>query len=147
MNESNTIDFFSNIITRPAISADYNRIRSDWRRSFEYSALARALSYPSPSLYRNFQSDVIDRLLLTCSVHVIAHAEDTDAIIAWAATSPPHTLHYVFVKEPYRGHGLARQLASHLERPVVFTHLVFSTQLPRLPKHWTYDPRPAILRG
>lgn len=61
-------------------------------------------------------------------VDVAVDPEDSTLILGWIWYAHPHFLHYIYIREPFRGEGLALQLLSPL-----------ATQSKIFCSHWTRD--------
>lgn len=146
-------DPFDTLIIRPGAPGDIARVRKDWLLSYATSAFARMCSpgdrFPkrASELYFAWQKQVMDRLLGgDADLWVATWTEDTTTIVGWTVTSPC-LLHYVYVGEDYRHHGVAKRLlAPLLEEPrVTYTHRsTIAKHLP-IPPGWTFDKRPAVV--
>lgn len=131
------------LVIRAANAGEWNRIRSDWKRSHLASAWAGAVGREA---YWPWQSEVVDRLLVDADVRVAVWSEDNYTIAGWSCSELPRTLHYVYVLDEYRRAGIAKRLLAHLETPLLYTHrTTVVAELP-IPTTWTFDPRSAFAR-
>lgn len=91
---------------------DTNFIYHSWLRSYRN----RADVIPYHWYYKIYQG-VLDRILKrpAARVAVACHPEYSDQIfgfIAYEHTGPIPTVHYIYVKDPYRSNGIAQALLS-----------------------------------
>lgn len=132
------------LVSRGARPSDWDRIRSDWKRSYRDSMFGRLLTTcGSSALYENLMSQVVERALVHCDITCLVWQENDDAIAAWAATEGTSIVHYVYTKKDYRRLGLARRLVGHVV-DATYTHSSVRLRDIRLPGGWTFDPRPAL---
>jgi|TARA_R110000868_G_scaffold43972_8_gene147503 GNAT superfamily N-acetyltransferase len=97
------------MITRPVDNDDLSFIFSSWMRSFKQSYTVR----PVPSkIYHDNQKQIIEYIIARSEIIIACNAEDPAHIFGWACyeIEPIHTLHYVYVKQPYRSMGIASAL-------------------------------------
>jgi GNAT superfamily N-acetyltransferase len=114
---------------RPFAETDRAHVDTTWRRSYSdpWSDFAGIPHVPGSGLYKRIQGRAIE-LAMASGQTLIACAPDLDdQILGWVCARPPHVLHYVFVKEDFRGRGLGRALfeaalGAGLER-VYVTHV------------------------
>lgn len=123
---------------RQAKSSDLNFIKKTWFETFESSAFGRSLS---PGIYGKHYAALIDQLVTDSGILVLADDETEDVILAWCAYEG-RTLHYVFVREDFRGLGYARDLLSQVPTLRAYSHRTIDWQRisPRLAKSWDYNP-------
>lgn len=96
------------VIVRPMHDGDRNFVRSSWLRSY------RELTKWAPKdAYFRLHHDVVEGLLARARC-VVAAAKDDDAhVLGWACGEPSDShplLHFAYVKQAYRNHGLATKL-------------------------------------
>lgn len=96
--------------TRPMRDGDKNFVRSSWLRS--YRALCEWV--PQAEFFA-LHHDVIEGLLARHETRtVVAHAhDDEDHLLGWASGEPSTTrplIHWCYVKNTYRGNGIASRL-------------------------------------
>lgn len=102
---------------RDAVASDVSFVYDSWLRSYR-----KAQSEVRDEDYFSSQRRRIDRVLRGPGFLRVVHPEGAPSVIAaWACLdAAPAVLHYVYVKEEYRGHGFARAL---LTGRAVATHL------------------------
>ncbi len=115
--------------------------------NFIYATMLRGL-YHGCELYGQIEKEaffkhyqeVVARLLLkpSISLKVVCLADEAEVVLGYAI-SEPGTLHFVYVKSPFRGQGIAKQLLGASVFSSV-THLTKSGNAIRLKKGWTYNP-------
>jgi GNAT superfamily N-acetyltransferase len=88
----------------------------------------------------------ITSILARGNLTVACSPEDPDQILGWVAWEDGGTVHYVYVKDPWRQDGLGRELVEHVigAAPWRYTHRTQAGErlLDRLPPG-TWDPYPA----
>lgn len=80
----------------------------------------------------------VGNLLANSTVLVACLAEDPDVILGYAIVDEP-ALHYIFVKEAWRGKGIATMLVQNLTLDVV-THLTTVGNTVRIKKLLEFNP-------
>lgn len=107
-----------NIILRPATITDMPYIRQTWLHSYQDSKIGHELGDRFESHWR----PLIDRLTSTAQIVVAcrpASASEPDAehlIVGWLCFDPVNALlHYLYVRGPLQGYGVARVLLAGLE--------------------------------
>ena len=109
---------------RPAAPSDRQFVVSTWSRSFKLMHSAGLISDEDwPTVMRPQFEKILDRdgvrTMIACG------ARDPDFFYGWIAADPlERVLVYVYVKEPYRRTGIARQLFAAIgidpSRPFVY---------------------------
>lgn len=120
---------------RPARESDMAFVAMSWRASFE----------PRHAFDREEFREEMDRVIrrLCSRGHVrIAHApDDDDHLIGFAAYSADgRELHYIYVKQDFRGKGIARALLK--DASIATYSFLAPTARPR--KGWLHTPRYSI---
>lgn len=93
---------------RYGVPADIPFIASSWSKSYQSSAAVRNVR---TSLYFDRQKQTILHLLQRSQCLVICLREDEDAILGYVVFEKD-VLHFVYVKEAWRKHGIATRLVS-----------------------------------
>ena len=110
------------------------RIRSSTKNdvSFVYATWLKSYKYDSPltkftksELFYNQHQKILDRLLLKAKVNVACDQNDEDLIFGYIVFEP-HVIHYIYVKEPFRGYGIATKLLEAIEGSYQASHLTYS---------------------
>lgn len=95
------------IVFRDGIEHDYPLIFASWLKGLYYG---NQLYGDIPSeLYYAVYHQVVEQLLKTAKVKIAALKEDPDVILGYSVYDG-NTLHWVFVKNAWRGIGLGRDL-------------------------------------
>ena len=94
-------------------------VMSSWLKS--YKARGCALhGLDDATYYRSYHPELM-RLIARCNVALATLEDDADAYMGWACGTDG-VLHYVYVKWPYRQHGIARTLmAAAAGEPKIYT--------------------------
>lgn len=99
---------------RDAEEKDFPFIFNSWLRS--YKTYQDVKSVPDEMYYKG-QHKVIEDTLLVSNISIAYHVDDPDHILGYIVYEyeEPTTsiIHWVFVKKPFREHGIARKLWSH----------------------------------
>ena len=104
---------------RPAVGSDINFIYSTWLGSYRYdSDLGK--SCRSTVFFAHYPA-VIDYILERSKVLVVCYAQEPDVIFGYIVHGPM-VAHYIYVKQAFRGLGLARMLYVAAGEPKVYTH-------------------------
>lgn len=102
-------------IIRPAIPADEAFVFDSWLNSYRNSPFSKNIR---TTLYFEEHRKLIQRICAKATVICAVNPEDGNHIYGWACAEPEHPLpviHYVFVKDLYRGFGVARLLIRELK--------------------------------
>lgn len=83
-------------------------------------------------------SPLVDELLRNKNIIVACLEEDPDVILGYAIVSQP-VLHYVYVKEVWRGQGIVRKMLQDLKITKV-SHLTKIGNKIRIAKKLQFDP-------
>ena len=122
---------------------DMGLIYQSWLRSYRFSDFARAIRV---SIYFSEHRHVVDSLVNTAKIVCAVNPEDPTHIYGWACMDLSGQLpivHYVFIKPPYRGFGIAKLLLKGIQgRPFLFTHMTHIINRARVPG--TYVPHLAF---
>jgi GNAT superfamily N-acetyltransferase len=98
------------VVIRDAASGDMNFLKNSVGNSLRSSLEGTAM--PNEVYWPFYYPILCRRVVDEGRVRVMVLQDDTDSIIGWISTDPHHAdaLHYVYVKEPFRGFGFARML-------------------------------------
>lgn len=98
----------NNITIREAIPKDIEFIYATWLNSYHYDSWAKSIA---KSVFFNNYKRVIDKVLSQSKVAIACLTENQDVILGYLVYDEPKRFaHYVFVKEAFRGFGLASEL-------------------------------------
>lgn len=119
---------------RDAVDEDHNFILATFLRGLYYGD-SWFSSIPKDIFMANYKP-VITAILSSpkTSVKVACLKEDTNVILGYSILSTDYqTVHWVFVKTPWRGNGIAKTLVP--QHPTAVTHLTAlgTKLLPKLP--------------
>ena len=98
------------ILIRPATRGDIPLITDSWMKSFRRSDFARDI--PGRE-YQYFHHKILEQVIPDGRVLVACNAEHTDQLLGWICFDTyddVFIVHYVYVKQRYKGRGLARLL-------------------------------------
>jgi GNAT superfamily N-acetyltransferase len=110
---------------RRAQEDDVPLIYDSWMKSFKSSRFAQTVD---PNVYYPEQHSVISYLLARTQVVLAVSDEAEKQIYGYLCYDPsqgPLILHYCYVKQPYRGFGIATKLISTVlkqDQPFYYTH-------------------------
>lgn len=96
------------LLIREGTEHDTSLVYSSWLRSYYPSNAVRGVTR---DLYYKEQHRIIERLLESADLTIVADKSDPDNIIGWML-SDHGWLHYIFVKKDYRHMGMAKKLLS-----------------------------------
>lgn len=129
-----------NWIIRPAVGDDLSFIYSTWSRSYRYdSPVGRACK--NSTFFKEYNR-IIDYILSQPDTKVLVAAKpDEPNVFFGYIVGQPGILHYVFVKEAFLIHGIAKALFEELGSPAVYTHKTMNARV-ILNKHpeMTFNP-------
>lgn len=117
------------IIIRPFRETDRDFIEGSWMLSFRDGLIDYLQTpYVRRSVYYRGQRKLIHALMnrpgAVCLI--AATADYDDAILGWMLLEGEYVVHYVYVKDAFRGQGIARQLLASVnisEDDLVYTHV------------------------
>lgn len=118
-------------VHRPARAEDRALVFSSWLRSYRASVSS---AIPAP-IYFDGHHALIERLIDRWPPIIACPSDDLDTICGWACGDGGSTLHYVYVKEAYRGNGVCRGLLAGYRDPLTVTHLTH-----HVPKNAVFNP-------
>ena len=98
------------VAVRRANQSDMRFVTSSWLKSFRDGYFANTVGNTT---YYPQQHKVLEQLIPRSTVIMAVSSEDPDHIFGWICYSKLSgflCLHYIYVKQPFRGHGLARRL-------------------------------------
>lgn len=97
---------------RPMDEEDRSFIFSSWIRSYRSS---QAMAFVPNAVYYDKQKQLIEYILSRSIVSVAVNYNDDSQIFGWVCfeQEPIHTIHYCYVKQPYRNMGIANVLLVH----------------------------------
>lgn len=124
---------------RPMLPSDRNLVTNSWVKSYaSKSRDAREYEGAAKGSFADDYYPIVNDLLARSVVTVACLKMDPDAVVGWMAFEG-ETLHYVLVKPRWRRLRIASwMLASHADKPVVFTHRTSVALLCPIPKGWAY---------
>lgn len=87
-------------------------IEMTWRLSYSrpWSDFAATPGAPSFDMYHRCQGKAMELALERGEVLLACDVQDSDLVLGWLCFRRPDIGHYVYVKEAYRGQGVARAL-------------------------------------
>lgn len=123
------------VTIRPAREDEHALIYSAWINTQHQSRVRKLMS---PRTHDRGLHRLIEGLL-QCPITTAYAAEYEGIAIGFAVITSDDILHYVFVKEPYRRQGVARQLldCGRIKR---ITHKPEEHRNIPIPSSWVYDP-------
>lgn len=97
---------------RPYSDSDFNIVIDSWTKSFRGSDFSKNMR---SGMYKDYMISHIKSLLERSEVAVACDPDDPNYIFGWACgnqigRSKIPQLHYVWIKEAFREHGIARAL-------------------------------------
>lgn len=125
MPKSKPSELLKVVVYRSLEPEDYNCILSDWAKSYKGSPWAGTVSN---NHWHRTVKDTIDSLLSRGASVLLAVADDdTTQILGWVcyekSASGVFVLHYIFVKDDFRGDGIAPSLLAKAgNEPCIHTH-------------------------
>lgn len=108
---------------------DKNFILSTWLRSYKHSSsFAKRITN---SIYYFFHHNIVTNILERpdTKVTVACNPQDPNVIYAYLVQGgfeDQVVVHYIYVKAPFRGLGIAGRLAEEIPAKFVFSHWTFS---------------------
>ena len=138
------------ITIRQATEADIPFVFNSWLKSYRTSQFASPIDN---TIFFSEHHKVIERILRYYDVRIACSPEDPDQIhgfICAGYTDGIFTLHYIYVKHPFRRLGVAKELYDNFPKPEnaasLYTHQTRAS-LPIAPKYnlifhpyLAYDP-------
>lgn len=127
------------ISIRDLIPDDSAFIIDSWLRSyFGHSYFAQEI--PKAVFFRS-HCELIKKLILRGSVKVAVKREDPDIILGYIAFEK-EKLHYIYIKESFRGFGICRKLLmeNNFFDGTIITHLTLRTKKVQLKMGYVYCP-------
>lgn len=95
-------------------------VYATWLRSYEASSLA-AKNIPRDVFFAEHHK-IIDAIMQRgASVRLAVLPDEPDVVLGWAVVEGP-LVHYVYIKPPFRRHGMATALLADVKKPFVYTH-------------------------
>lgn len=116
-------------------------IFDSWMRSY-YGQSAATLYIPRVE-FNLHQPKVIAKLLSRSQIKMAVKNDDNDLIIGYAVYEKPvNALHYIYVKEAFRGFGICRELIhqSGFAQGTKVTHLTMKGRSIALRRGFIYSP-------
>ncbi len=116
--------------------------------NFIYATMLRGLYHgcelygliEKEAFYSNYEQ-VLAKLLLKPVLELkIACLTLEPEVILGYALAEPGVLHFVYIKSPFRGQNIAKQLLASCSEIRFVTHLTKSGNAIRLKKGWVYNP-------
>lgn len=126
------------ILIRPVTKSDLGFVVRTWIESLRYgNDLFREI--PEHTLFENYKKFIGQIIEKPSTVITIASLRDEPGlIIGFAVGQGTNILHYVYVREPWRKLGLARDLVPRETKYV--THLTFTGMAIKRKKNLIFDP-------
>jgi GNAT superfamily N-acetyltransferase len=124
---------------RPATERDLNLIFSSWLKSYRPSLFAQKISN---EVFYKEHHDAVERALKRSTILIASNPEDENHVYGWICfedTGPISVLHYLYVKNPFRGFGIAKQLLRKM-KPGVFVYTHHTQHFSRLATGAVYSP-------
>jgi GNAT superfamily N-acetyltransferase len=129
---------------RQGNSSDANFILNSWLKSYRESEFGSDI--PKHTYFVGHH-ELVTKAIQRSQVFCAVSKEDSSQIYGWICLEPGKeskvpSLHYCYVKHPYRGWGIARSLLLHaLDQELFsFSHLPDGKFHRLLNKHGHYDP-------
>lgn len=89
-------------------SRDFALVRDSWVNSYRNAAFSRE---NTDAIYFKYHRHLALQLLASSQVLVACSEEDPDIVYGWICVEPDQeTLHYIYVKHPFRRQGIAKSL-------------------------------------
>lgn len=117
----------SQIVIRHYTQEDYNCLMSNWAESYYKGSIAK--EFFTPEEFHSFHRPIRERFFAKPNTQVLVCCSSVDPwlILGWIATESVRgalIMHYIYVKETFRGRGIAKLLMKRAihPRPVVYTH-------------------------
>lgn len=111
---------------REMFPEDENFIYNSWLKSYRNARAVRNMENPA---YFKEQGKLIRDMLDTCNVTVVCNQNDSTQILGYMVSQNLAgilCIHYLYIKQPYRGNGLAKMLVKarghEIGKPGVYTH-------------------------
>lgn len=120
---------------RPSRPDDINMVLSSWAKSYLY--LGNWIYKPSEGLYLKGKDRLIKKLLETSTILVATTEEDESQILGYIVLDP-ETVHYCFVKEPFRKFGVGKELMKNATSQSFYSHHTSYTKF--IKSDLRYDP-------
>jgi hypothetical protein len=131
-------------VIRPGQPADYPLIYNSWLKSYRDSPTVK--SVPNTPYFAGHH-EIIERLLPLSVIRVACDPGKPGEIFGYAVAqdlAQGRVLHWIYVKHPFRGFGLAKALESALQNdcvPIVaYSHRVKNMERLLGDRAWTYNP-------
>lgn len=117
------------VVIRAMDDSDLSLVYDSWLKSLRHDQKHRPGDHRlvHDMDYFRWQREAIDDILVETPVWVACDPEDEGNVMGWACGFG-NVLHYVYVKELFRGHGVARELIAKVREfgggePLIVTHL------------------------
>jgi GNAT superfamily N-acetyltransferase len=127
---------------RRATEADEAFICDSWLRSFRDSWFAGPI--PNDLYYDLYRKIINERVRARKNAQtLVAVAPDDDSVIlGFACVEPPSIVHYVYVKDVFRRHGVASALVKYanIVEPVQYTFRTKSGANSVASRNFSYNP-------
>jgi len=94
-------------VIRQATQSDLNFITSNWLKQYRGSIFARNMS--KDIYFKNYNKILNQRLIDSVNI-VVCDKEDPYVIHGFASVERPNIIHYIFVKNHFRGYGVGKRL-------------------------------------
>ncbi len=125
------------IILRPMHDGDLGFVIETWLRSNRRGGGYHGEDCSDP-VYWHGQRRLVDRLLSTCTTMVAESTTEANLIAGWICRTP-ETVHYAYVRGPFRRMGVFRLLLG-TEIPRTYSHRTGMCTVLRIPDGTVFDP-------
>jgi GNAT superfamily N-acetyltransferase len=132
---------------RTANQEDIPFIFNSWLKSYRSSTFAKGIS---STVYFSEHHKVIRRIIDSSTIIIACNEEEPSQIYGWICagkTDGIFTLHYTYVKKPFRNFGLGKQLLNAFEHDptyaAIYTHQ--TTHATRLAGKYNFVYHPYVL--
>jgi len=115
---------------RPCRPEDVSFIVGSWLSNYYHQA-PHIRRWIDMEVFYSLYRRRIEKKIAEAPPIVACNTHDDDQIFGWMCAeimapkpgqNPIPVIHYLFVKRPFRGWGIARQLAEGFDAPIVVTH-------------------------
>lgn len=125
---------------RAARPSDHGFVLGAWTDSLRNERIWKGVDRDA---WRTELARIVGRLVTSpdTTIRVAHDPDDDDVIIGFAAMTPP-TLHYVYVRSEFRGHGIVPALLDGLDiNAFSFRTEAFVRRLQPFTRAWKYTPK------
>tara|TARA_R110002126_G_scaffold287977_1_gene441119 strand:- start:310 stop:711 length:402 start_codon:yes stop_codon:yes gene_type:complete len=107
-------------IFRPASADDMNFILNSWLKSYKDSVICENIP---ANIYYEEHKKTVETHIANSSIIMAVNPEDPDQIFGYCVYEAPMTLHYMYVKYPFRKFGIGKDLYLEAGSPTIVSHL------------------------